>query len=90
MRVIARVATPKPARFAVVGDVTDAARAVIGSRAAYFGVEFVDTPVYDGTALGPGVEISGPALVQEPFTVVVVPPGARLTLDVTGNYELHL
>ncbi len=90
VRVVARVTTPKPARFAVVGDVTDAARAVIGSRPAYFGVEFVDTPVYDGTVLGPGVEISGPALVQEPFTVVVVPPGARLTLDVTGNYELHL
>ena len=27
--------------------------------------------------LGPGAELAGPALVEEPFTVVVVPPGAH-------------
>jgi N-methylhydantoinase A len=90
VRLVARVSTPKPQRFAALGDVSDADSARIGSRSAYFGVEYVDTPVYDGPRLGPGVEIHGPALVQEPFTVVVVPPGARLTLDRTGNYELHL
>ena len=31
-----------------------------GTRPAYFGVEFVDTPVYDGAALGPGAAIAGP------------------------------
>jgi N-methylhydantoinase A len=90
VRLVARVSTPKPPRFAALGEVTDPSAARLGSRSAYFGVEFVDTPVYDGPRLGPGVEIEGPALVQEPFTVVVVPPGARLTLDPTGNYELHL
>jgi len=70
--------------------VSDPEEARVGSRPAYFGVEFVDTPIYDGPLLAPGIEITGPALVQEPFTVVVVPPGARLTLDPTGNYELHL
>jgi len=90
VRLVARVATPKPDRFAVLGSVSDPAAARLGSRPAYFGVEFVDSPVYDGTVLADGVEIAGPALVQEPFTVIVVPPGARLTLDATGNYELHL
>jgi N-methylhydantoinase A len=90
VRLVARVSTPKPDRFAALGTVTDANDARTGSRAAYFGVDYVDTPVYDGQRLGPGVEVQGPALVQEPFTVVVVPPGARLTLDPTGNYELHL
>src|SRR4051794_9360562 len=90
VRLVARVTTPKPDRFAALGTVTDAEQARSGSRSAYFGVEFVDTPVYDGSQLAPGVDIAGPALVQEPFTVIVVPPGARLTLDPTGNYELHL
>ncbi len=90
VRLVARATTPKPERFATLGTVTNPADAQTGSRDAYFGVEFVKTPVYDGPALAAGIEISGPALVQEPFTVVVVPPGARLTLDPTGNYELHL
>jgi N-methylhydantoinase A len=90
VRVLARVATPKPRRFAVLGTVTQAEVARTGSRPAYFGTEYVETPVYDGTVLAPGVEITGPALVQEPFTVIVVPPGARLGLDPTGNYELTI
>ena len=90
VRLVARATTPKPAQFAVLGTTTDANTARIGTRDAYFGVEFVSTPVYDGVQLAPGIDIAGPALVQEPFTVVVVPPGARLTLDPTGNYELFL
>ena len=90
VRIVARVATPKPDRFAVLGSTTDATEARMGSRAAYFGTEYAETPIYDGTALAPGIDIAGPALVQEPFTVIVVPPGSRLTLDDTGNYELHL
>ena len=87
MRVVARGATPKPDRLAELGTVTDVAQARQGTRPAYFGGDFVDTPVYDGPALGPGAQIDGPALVEEPFTVVVVPPGAHARLDDLGNYE---
>ena len=38
----------------------------------------------------PGAESSGPALVEEPFTVVVVPPGGPLRLDEHTSYELSL
>ena len=41
---------------------------------AYWGAGFIDTPVYDGTALGAGAAVSGPALIEEPFTVIVSPP----------------
>jgi N-methylhydantoinase A len=54
------------------------------------GSGFVDAPVYDGSVLGPGVEVQGPALVEEPFTVVVLPPGATARLDGLGNYELSV
>jgi N-methylhydantoinase A len=90
IRVIARGNTPKPDHLAEVGTVADLDAARRGTRRAYWGTDFVDTPVYDGLALAPGVEVVGPALVEEPFTVVVVPPGARCALDGRGNFELRL
>ena len=44
--------------------------------------------VYDGDQLTGGASVSGPALIEEPFTVVVVPPGSTARLDDLGNYEL--
>ncbi|MSO37715.1 MAG: hydantoinase/oxoprolinase family protein [Acidimicrobiia bacterium] len=90
VRLVARSETPKPDHFAEPGTVTDAAAALKGHRDAYFGVEFVSTPIYDGPQLGAGVTITGPALIEEPFTVIVVPPGSTATLDSTGNYVLML
>jgi N-methylhydantoinase A len=90
IRVVARGRTPKPDHLAETGTVTDVASARRSSRLAYWGTDFVETPVYDGNVLAPGTTVEGPALVEEPFTVVVVPPGARLTLDNLGNFELRL
>jgi N-methylhydantoinase A/oxoprolinase/acetone carboxylase beta subunit len=39
--------------------------------------------------LTPGAEIRGPALIEEPFTVVVVPPGTTARLDELGTYVLE-
>jgi N-methylhydantoinase A len=90
VRLVARGRTPKPAQLAALGDLALADDARTGTREAYFGDGFVDAAVYDGTRFGPGAEVHGPALVEEPFTVVVVPPGARARIDDTGNYELTL
>jgi N-methylhydantoinase A len=93
VRLVARGYTPKPERLAPLGEVREAKAARRGARRVYFGPEFmgsgfVDAPVYDGSLLGPGVEVRGPALVEEPFTVVVLPPGATARLDELGNYAL--
>jgi N-methylhydantoinase A len=90
VRLVARAVTPKPQSLAqTVGEpATDLAGARIGSRPAYFGVEFVDTPVYDGTRVPDGATVAGPALIQEPFTVVVLPPGFSARLDPLGHYEV--
>jgi N-methylhydantoinase A len=88
IRVVARGLTPKPDHFAETGDAHDAAAARRGSRPAFWGEEFADTPVYDGTQLAPGAEVVGPALVEEPFTVVAVAPGVTARLDHLGNYVL--
>lgn len=65
---------------------------VPGARRVYwrsFG-EWVDTPVYAGQELGPGVEIRGPAVVEFPETTIVVQPYARGMIDESGNFLLSL
>ena len=44
--------------------------------------------MYDGPQLGPGASVTGPALIEEPFTVVVLGPGAIARLDELGNYTI--
>jgi N-methylhydantoinase A len=90
LRLIARGRTPKPDHLAELGTLTAADSARTGTRPAYFGDGFVDATVFDGARLGPGAEVQGPALIEEPFTVVVVPPGGRARLDDSGNYQLEL
>jgi N-methylhydantoinase A len=86
VRLMARGATPKPTHLAEMGTVT--AATAKGSRPVFFGVEFIDTPCIDGTVLGPGFTVTGPALVEEAFTVVAVPPGWTATLGEHASYEL--
>src|SRR5438270_203516 len=88
VRLVAKGFTPKPGRLAEPGQVGDPSQARTGTRPVHFGHGFVDTPVYDGSALGPGASLQGPALVEEPFTVVVVAPGSSLVLDEHGNYDI--
>jgi N-methylhydantoinase A len=90
VRVIARGNTAKPDHLAETGGTTDAQAARRGTRSAYWGEGYVDTPVFDGQQLGPGAQIAGPALIEEPFTVVVIPPGAAATLDPFGNYVIAI
>jgi N-methylhydantoinase A len=90
VRVIARGNTPKPDHLAETGALSDSAGARRADRAAYWGDGFVDTPVYDGTRLGEGAVVHGPALIEEPYTVVVLPPGATATLDGLGNYVVSV
>jgi N-methylhydantoinase A len=88
VRMTARGTTPKPDHLGEPGIVTDVTRARKGTRPVYFGVDFVDTPVFDGPALGIGSVVVGPALIEEPFTVVVVPPGTECRLAEHLSYEL--
>jgi N-methylhydantoinase A len=88
VRAIARGHTPKPDHVAETGTVVDADSARKSTRDAYWGDGFVATPVYDGSVLAAGARIDGPALVEEPFTVVVLPPGASAELDTFGNYVI--
>jgi N-methylhydantoinase A len=61
-----------------------------GARKAFFRGRYAATPVYEGPRLVPGQTILGPAIVEEPFTTVVVYPGSRATVDPWGNYTITL
>jgi N-methylhydantoinase A len=51
---------------------------------------YVDTPCYDGDKLSPGNVISGPAIIEEMRTTVVVPPGAQAVVDAYQNYLVNI
>ena len=56
------------------------------SRRAYFSsVGWVDVPVLDFHLLAPGETAIGPAIVEFPYTCVVIDPGARYAMGESGN-----
>jgi N-methylhydantoinase A len=59
-------------------------------RKAYFGGRFVVTPVYDGPNMRAGHRVKGPAIIEEPFTTIVLHPKQQATLDRHGNYRIEL
>ena len=46
--------------------------------------------VYRGNDLSPGAQISGPAIVEEATTTVLVPEDATAVIDALGNYRVTL
>ncbi len=45
-------------------------------------------PIYDGSMLGAGARISGPAIIEEVTTTIVVEPGWTSILHESGSYLL--
>jgi N-methylhydantoinase A len=50
---------------------------------------FVETPCYDAQQLRHGNIVTGPAVIENPQTTVVVPQGSKLTVDAYENYEIE-
>jgi len=84
---VGRVAKPELRRASTDAPPADDARK--GERAAWFDGAFRPTPVYDEARLGPGARLAGPAIVESPFTTVVLPPGAGLVVDAYRNLVIR-
>ncbi|HET6368484.1 MAG TPA: hydantoinase/oxoprolinase family protein, partial [Pseudomonadales bacterium] len=69
-----------------------AERALKGSRPAYFREAggFVPTAVYDQRRLGVGDTVSGPAVVEEEGSTLVIGPGAIARVAPSGNLVMTL
>lgn len=63
-----------------------------GTRSVYFGDinAYRETKLYDGDRLDHGMTVTGPAVVEQENTTVVVFPGQKLTVNKFGDFELEL
>ncbi|MBR0681299.1 hydantoinase/oxoprolinase family protein [Roseomonas eburnea] len=80
---VERPATPP--RGAAAG--TPAPRA---TRSVHFDEGWRDTLVFDRAALGAGLRIPGPAIIDEMSSTTVVEPGQSVTMDAAGNLILEI
>jgi 5-oxoprolinase (ATP-hydrolysing)/N-methylhydantoinase A len=86
-----RASGPKPQLSIRQADVPDSADGALkGHRKAYFGDGFVVAAIYDRYRLTPGIEISGPAIIEERESTTLVPPGDALTVDGSGNLRIAI
>jgi N-methylhydantoinase A len=71
---------------------SDPAGAIRASRPVFFAEtkEFVESAIYDGSRLGPGNRIEGPAVIEEALTTVALPPGSQCEVDTFGNYLIRV
>ena len=79
----------KPQRMRIA-DGNGAASALKAHREMVFSADGIaqNTPVYDGSALGAGDVLHGPAVIEEVTTTIVVEPGWTVNLHETGTYVL--
>lgn len=65
--------------------------AAMESRRVWHGEDgWLDTAIYRGADLRPGHAVTGPALVEEHTTTVLLGPGDRLRVDASGNFMLNV
>lgn len=79
----------KPARMTISAG-KGAHETLKGTRPMVFNADGIaqDTPVYDGSAMGAGDTLHGPAVIEEVTTTIVVEPGWTVTLHESGVYVL--
>ena len=83
------VVKPKP-RPRAVGTAT-VADARAGTRRVFFEHHGVaEATLYDNQRLEPGMQLVGPAVVQDPASSLVLPPGHKLSVDSYGNLVIDL
>jgi N-methylhydantoinase A len=87
VRLVTYVDTPAPKVIKGFSAATQAARAA-KKRRANLGRGYEETDIFLGSALKPGHELMGPAIIEETFTTIVVYPGWKAHVDDAGDYEL--
>ncbi|OJU84149.1 MAG: 5-oxoprolinase [Solirubrobacterales bacterium 70-9] len=60
------------------------------SRSAFFDGAWHDTDIYMGGSIPTGAELTGPLIIEEATSTLVVPPGAALRVTPLGNYMVEV
>jgi len=65
--------------------------AVKGRRMVDYATEGAhEAVIYDGERLEPGMSFTGPAIIEDPGTTIVVHPGNRVRIDDFGNTHIEI
>jgi N-methylhydantoinase A len=65
--------------------------AIKGSREVDYATEGVcEATIYNAELLEPGMSFTGPAIIEDPGTTIVIHPGNRVEIDDFGNTQIHL
>ncbi|MGD8562612.1 MAG: hydantoinase/oxoprolinase family protein [Desulfarculaceae bacterium] len=90
VRTIGVTEKPRFKKEAYFGE--DASSALKGNRNAYVPKdgEFSQVPVYDGAGLKHGMQISGPAIVEQVNTSTFITPEYRMVVDSYGSMAIYL
>ncbi len=84
----ARVRLARPPKPAYAAN-TSGDNSPVSQRSVYFGeTGRANAPIYHGEMLRPGIKISGPAIIEEPTTTLVIYPGMSAQLSSANNYLL--
>lgn len=87
VRLATSVETPSPNVATGFGAATAPVKPV-KRRRANLGHGFAETDIFRGSDMAPGHEVTGPAIIEETFTTIVVYPGWKAQVDDAGDYEL--
>jgi N-methylhydantoinase A len=60
-----------------------------GTRRVYFDRQWWETPIYDRVGLPIGAQLTGPAIVEQRDSTVVIEPGTTAAVDMYGNLILE-
>jgi N-methylhydantoinase A/oxoprolinase/acetone carboxylase beta subunit len=81
---------PRPAVRPPARHTGPLAQAQVGERRAYFApTGFVPTPIFDRARLPVDARLAGPAIVEQPDTTTVIPPGYAATVEASGNLRIR-
>jgi N-methylhydantoinase A len=81
---------PKP-ELQLIGKRANVTNRPIGTRKVYFEqTGFVDCKVYRRDAIGAGIEIAGPAIIEEVMSTTVMSEGDRAHVDEIANLVIEI
>jgi len=89
LRLVAEGIVEKPSFAEAPFAGEDASAAIKGRREIYYEGKRFEVPVYAGPKMGHGNKVSGPAIVEEPTTTILLTPDWQLTCDKYGNYIIY-
>jgi N-methylhydantoinase A len=87
-RLTALVRTQRPARLGPATAMAGKKIRAEKKRPVIFDGRAIVSGVYEGQRLGAHASLKGPAIVEEPTTTIVVPPGWQLAVNRFGDYEM--